>query len=1064
MKRNTEKFLNYLDGFIVFGLLALIFAVPLCTRPFFFSYGFQEKFIPYSQVFVAGLVVLSLVYLALTRKFNLTVQPLSLPVISYIILVVLSVFFSTNPGHSRENLPQTASYAGLFYLALVHLREEKRARMLISVLLCSGLVACMAGFYQYFFGFKQMAAALKTSPDAVAITGSYTDEIQRVIQMKRVFGTFLQPNSFAGFILMLLPLSLTLITRRKLPAIILAGVFLISMALTRSVGSWLVLCVMLVISAYTLTVKAFTRKAFVVSLITVLIILAGLMILRPGSVIDTGSPENSLFSRLCYWKTAVRIIEFFPWLGAGPGTFGSIYASIRDKGAPYASYVHNHLLQTGAESGLPAVLAFLWMAGVLLRSGWNYLRNKEASNEHKMLVAGFFFSIMAFFLHSMIDYDASLWEMNVPWWIMCGTLASLLPGGLRRDSDAENACDRLTGIFSKYGLSFVFAFAALAGGLRQEWAAYVFCLLVLFLAFAAVLKWRKNRKLELVSTPLDAPVWILFAWICFSALFSLNYTASLKELYICAAMIVLFHLVTLEVKKKNGLDPVFFVIAGGGLFFSILALVDFISARQVNAWLPNPNLLAGYLVASLLVILNCIFYREGKSPFRFYFVLAFIFLVFLLTMSRGGVISLLAGLAVTFCGYYFSRSETGLRKKILAAGFLSGCIILVVLAGFFAWKTRNDPLAYHRILIWKSTLRMISAKPLIGTGPGTYVDVFRKYNFPLEGGIARFGRFAEFSHNEYLQTAAESGLPALLLVFCLVAIYIGVLRQRQISKENFWQFWSSAGIIAGVLTQALVDFNVRLPVIFLFLTLSAVGAASAKTAKIKVINYTLRYWSYAVITIALLGVIVVENLVGLYYFNRAMKMREFNTRRVETFSCFSKAILFDPFNAKYHDAMAGLCQELSGVSGKFSDFAEQHYRQATRLNRANAYFHRHLSNFFLRNGKTDDAISEKEKALSIDPLNPFLCFELAGIYYCNKADCLKAEKYLDRAIELEPNYAWAHFLRAMVRKKENRAEESKQDFQQVSEIVGKYSKTAATDYEKALVNFPVRLVMDKLKQ
>ncbi len=57
-----------------------------------------------------------------------------------------------------------------------------------------------------------------------------------------------------------------------------------------------------------------------------------------------------------------------------------------------------------------------------------------------------------------------------------------------------------------------------------------------------------------------------------------------------------------------------------------------------------------------------------------------------------------------------------------------------------------------RVAIWRDTLRMIADAPLLGSGPGTYHDVFRSVYAPTAIGY--------HAHNMFLHVAAETGLPA----------------------------------------------------------------------------------------------------------------------------------------------------------------------------------------------------------------------------------------------------------------------------------------------------------------
>jgi O-antigen ligase len=109
-------------------------------------------------------------------------------------------------------------------------------------------------------------------------------------------------------------------------------------------------------------------------------------------------------------------------------------------------------------------------------------------------------------------------------------------------------------------------------------------------------------------------------------------------------------------------------------------------------------------------------------------------------------------------------------------------------------KTRMD--------IWGGTLGIIAESPLIGKGIGTFKWAFLP--FRPEG----FLNTANFAHNDYLQTAAEMGIPAVLIFLWLIFIPIKrAFRGKMLSPEL-------AGCAAGIMSLAfhgLIDFNFHVP-------------------------------------------------------------------------------------------------------------------------------------------------------------------------------------------------------------------------------------------------------------
>jgi hypothetical protein len=93
-----------------------------------------------------------------------------------------------------------------------------------------------------------------------------------------------------------------------------------------------------------------------------------------------------------------------------------------------------------------------------------------------------------------------------------------------------------------------------------------------------------------------------------------------------------------------------------------------------------------------------------------------------------------------------------------------------------------------------SSLHMVEAHPFAGTGLGTWPTVYPRY------AIVDVGTFANQAHDDWMQFAAEGGLPFGLLVFSL---FLWSLRP---ASRSIW----GIGIIA-VFLHAFVDYPFSRP-------------------------------------------------------------------------------------------------------------------------------------------------------------------------------------------------------------------------------------------------------------
>jgi hypothetical protein len=198
----------------------------------------------------------------------------------------------------------------------------------------------------------------------------------------RVSGTLVYPNAFAGLILLLLPLSLTLVVRStgrlrpltRWSAIALtAGLGLGGLYWSGSKAGWLLA---LGVAALWLLGLPWARRAKVT--VVALLIVGGLAVfgLRFAGYFARGATSAS--ARLDYWKAAVQNTVAKPVFGSGPGTFQRPYAKLKAPESEMARLVHNDYLEQATDSGVPAAL--LYAGGVLavLVESWRRTRGDPA--------------------------------------------------------------------------------------------------------------------------------------------------------------------------------------------------------------------------------------------------------------------------------------------------------------------------------------------------------------------------------------------------------------------------------------------------------------------------------------------------------------------------------------------------------------------------------------------------------------------------------------------------------------------------------------------------------------
>jgi O-antigen ligase len=148
------------------------------------------------------------------------------------------------------------------------------------------------------------------------------------------------------------------------------------------------------------------------------------------------------------------------------------------------------------------------------------------------------------------------------------------------------------------------------------------------------------------------------------------------------------------------------------------------------------------------------------------------------------------------------RGAAALLTAVLAA--------IVVVAGIssdiLVSRLQNGPGNEDRLKVYGDTIDMIAARPWLGHGAGTFVDIY-----PLYHSRAPSTEIWTHAHNSYLQAAAELGLPALgLLLFSMLAVLYPLL--QNIGRQTELQPAASAALatIVAAAVHSAVDFSLQI--------------------------------------------------------------------------------------------------------------------------------------------------------------------------------------------------------------------------------------------------------------
>ncbi len=198
-------------------------------------------------------------------------------------------------------------------------------------------------------------------------------------------------------------------------------------------------------------------------------------------------------------------------------------------------------------------------------------------------------------------------------------------------------------------------------------------------------------------------------------------------------------------------------------------------------------------------------------------------LAVLLSRSRGGILTLAATLLFLAAVLGWKRTSPTRSDTAGAAGGASGrlpgiaagLLLALVLglglalgpATFLERFAQVGESGQSRMTLYRDTLGLIADHPISGVGPGMYRWHFRGHQ------SLDFRHRYDHAHNDYLESAADWGIPAALIFWAFVARRLHrALRLFGVSRSprRRGMALGAAAAIVSIALHSLVDFNLQI--------------------------------------------------------------------------------------------------------------------------------------------------------------------------------------------------------------------------------------------------------------
>ncbi len=251
-------------------------------------------------------------------------------------------------------------------------------------------------------------------------------------------------------------------------------------------------------------------------------------------------------------------------------------------------------------------------------------------------------------------------------------------------------------------------------------------------------------------------------------------------------------------------------------------------ADRTTGFMSHWMTFGGQMMIVLAMLLAFLFFSPARRRALWFWMLcaAVIGLALVLNFTRG--IWLAAAAAGLYLLWFWRKPFVVIAPVVLA---------LAVWLGPSSIRERFDSMLHprgqldsnlHRVITWRTGLRMIQAHPWFGLGPEVVNKRFKDYLPPDAPNPLPSGWYGHL-HNIYLQYAAERGIPTLLFLLWMLG-------------KILWDFWSALrrlpagldhrrfllhGAVAttlGVLVTGFVEYNLGdSEILLMFLVVVSLG-------------------------------------------------------------------------------------------------------------------------------------------------------------------------------------------------------------------------------------------------
>lgn len=284
----------------------------------------------------------------------------------------------------------------------------------------------------------------------------------------------------------------------------------------------------------------------------------------------------------------------------------------------------------------------------------------------------------------------------------------------------------------------------------------------------------------------------------------------MKELRLVVIILVVSALIQAFValgQKLTG-SSLGLLLIGGGAAPTLYGYVGLEAVSRVAGWIGHPNSLALFFDLLLPISFSLLFYPMERT-WKFLLLVAVVLEVLALgvTYSRGGIAA--SSLALFGLSLFYLQKKVGLGRAIfgmLAIGTFTAVLLLIIPNPLRSALFRTEATAYGRWPLTKVAIKVISHRPLLGTGLNNFVETAIPYDTTREQIVTAWNSPV---HNLFFFIASEVGLVGLAFFVIFLLSVLTWLYPALRSPDPFI-LCTGAGIFFGLaafFAHAQVDYT-----------------------------------------------------------------------------------------------------------------------------------------------------------------------------------------------------------------------------------------------------------------